>query len=235
MSTEPERIQRHGSAVRVAHGVNAVVVIALIATGLALGDQLPAALVATLGGHALVNEIHRLGGVTFATILLLAIGLFHSSTRSLIRDLVYFRRGERRWPQAFLKCILSPAHRRTAFHNGRFDPAQRLILLLLACSTALITATGVYLYILPAAPQWVFLVAIRIHIYGAWVAIIALCLHAFAGLGVLHTHRGLLGAMFGDGTVPMQTARTLWPDWTQKKLHDLKGGNPHGPPSHTPS
>lgn len=234
MSTEPERIQRHGSAVRVAHGVNAVAVIALIATGLALGDQLPAALVVTLGGHALVNEIHRLGGVAFTIVSLLAIGLFHSPTLDLMRDLVSFRQEECRWPQAFLKCILSPAHGHTAFHNGRFDPAQRLILLLLLCSTALVAATGVYLYILPAAPQWVFLVAIRIHIYGAWIAIIALCLHAFAGLGVLHTHRGLPGAMFGDGTVPMQTALSLWPGWTQKKLHDLKG-NPHGPSSHTPS
>ncbi|CAM5220188.1 hypothetical protein CDEF62S_00589 [Castellaniella defragrans] len=218
---------------QVAHGVNAAAVIVLIATGLALGDQLPTALVATLGGHAVANEIHRLGGVAFTIVSLLAIGLFHSPTRNLMRDLVYFRREERRWPRTFLKCILSPNHERTAFHGGRFDPAQRLILLLLLCSTVLVAATGVYLYILPTAPQWVFLIVIRIHIYGAWIAIIALCLHVFAGLGVLHTHRGLLGAMFGDGTVPARTALTLWPAWTQKKLHNLKEG-PSGPTPHTP-
>jgi cytochrome b subunit of formate dehydrogenase len=221
VDAELERIQRHGSAVRVAHGVNAVAVIALIATGLALGDQLPATLVATLGGHAVANEIHRLGGVAFTIASLLTIGLFHSPTRDLMRDLVRFRWDERRWPQTFLKCILSPNHERTAFHGGRFDPAQRLIVLLLLCSTALVAATGIYLYILPIAPQWVFL-----------IAIIAVCLHVFAGLGVLHTHHGLLGAMFGDGTVPIRTALTLWPAWTQEELHGFKE-DPHGP-SHTP-
>ncbi|KAB0599106.1 cytochrome b/b6 domain-containing protein, partial [Castellaniella defragrans] len=187
-NTEPGRIQRHSRAVRLVHGANAVATIVLIATGLALGDDISPVLVAALGGHAVANEMHRLGGVAFAVVLLLAAGLFHSPTRDLMRDLVYFRHEECRWPQSFLKCILSPAHGHTAFHNGRFDPAQRLILLLLLCSTALVAAAGVYLYILPATPQWVFLIAIRIHIYGAWIAIIALCLHAFAGLGVLHTH-----------------------------------------------
>lgn len=62
----------------------------------------------------------------------------------------------------------------------------------------------------------------------------ALCLHVFAGLGILHTHKGLLSAMFGDGTVPIETARTLWPAWTQEKLHVIKD-DPHEPPLHTPS
>lgn len=233
MDTKPGCIQRHAQAVRFTHGANAIAVIALIATGLALGDRLPAILVTTMGGHALVNEIHRVGGLTFVVAFLLAIGIFRSPTRGLVRDLIRFRPDEWRWPHSFLKHTLLSGHQSVAFHAGRFAPAQRLVLIVLLCMAALVGISGVYLYILPPAPRWVFLVVIRTHIYGAWMMMAALCLHVFAGLGILRTHRGLLGAMFGDGTVPTRTALILWPAWTHEKLHDLKEG-PHGSSTRTP-
>ncbi|TAN31196.1 MAG: hypothetical protein EPN31_00105 [Castellaniella sp.] len=229
---EPERIQRHNHTVRLAHGVNAIAAITLIATGLALGDQIPAVLVAAVGGHAAVNGVHRLGGLAFVIALLWAIGIFRSPTLGLVRDIVHFRPDEWRWLRSFLTCILSRGRQPAAFHTGRFDPAQRLVLIVLLCATASVGASGLYLYILPDAPRWMFLLVIRTHVYGAWMMIAALCLHAFAGLGILRTHKGLLSAMFGDGTVPIQTARTLWPAWTRKKLHAPQR-NPHGS-SHTP-
>ncbi len=229
---EPDRIQRHNHTVRLAHGVNAIAAITLIATGLALGDRIPDVLVAAVGGHATVNGVHRVGGLAFVIALLLAMSIFRSPTLGLVRDLVYFRPDEWRWPRSFLTCILSPGRQPAAFHTGRFDPAQRLVLIVLLCATALVGTSGVYLYVLPAAPRWMFLLVIRTHVYGAWVMIAALCLHAFAGLGILRTHKGLLSAMFGDGTVPIQTARILWPAWTREKWHASKG-NPYGSP-HTP-
>lgn len=172
--------------------------------------------------------------MAFVVALLLAAGTFRSHAYGLVGDLVHFRSDEWLWPRSFLKNLLSPGNPSVAFHAGRFHPAQRLVFIVLFCMVALVGASGVYLYILPTAPQWVFLLAIRAHIYGAWMMMAVLCLHVLGGLGILPTHRGLLRAMFGDGTVPIQTARTLWPAWTQQQLDEFKG-NSHGSSTHTSS
>src|SRR5690606_3771444 len=83
-NTEPERIQRHNRAVRLAHGANAVAMIVLIATGLPLGADISPVLEVALSGNAVANQMRRLGGLAFALALLLATCLTHSLTRGLV-------------------------------------------------------------------------------------------------------------------------------------------------------
>jgi hypothetical protein len=97
-----------------------------------------------------------------------------------------------------------------------------LVLSTLLCATTLVGTSGIYLFFLPNGPRWAFLLIIRTHIYGSWTMVAALFLHVFAGLGILRTHRGLLRTMFGDGTPPVRTARTLWPAWTNATLPTAK-------------
>ncbi|MCZ2104613.1 MAG: hypothetical protein LC137_09550 [Burkholderiales bacterium] len=74
------------------------------------------------------------------------------------------------------------------------------------------------LYFAPAHWRWVFVVAVRAHALAGGVLMLALLVHAIAGLGVLPTHRGVARSMFGDGTVPLATARRLWPGWTTSRV-----------------
>lgn len=212
------RIQRQSRLARLLHGVNAVTLLILVATGLALGDRLATPIVAAMGGHMTVNSLHRLLGLVFAVAAVLAIAAFHSQARSLVRDLAHFRLRELSWPVTFLRQLLSPSKHPEVFHAGRFDPVERAVLMLLLCATAVVSISGVYLYFLPDAPRWVMLFAIRTHIYGAWTIIGASGLHLLAGSGILPSHRGIFRTMFGDGTLPVATAERLWPDWTRKNL-----------------
>lgn len=211
------RILRHGRRARWLHGTNAVVLLTLVVTGLALGDWLPVRWVALAGGHDAINGLHRVLGLAFVLAALVVLAALWRGTVWLAATLARFRRGDVRWVGAYFRALLRPARAPAPWHDGWFDPLERLVLALLLSVTVVVGVSGVYLYFLPSAPLWVFLVAIRAHVYGAWLLLALLAVHILAGLGVLPTHRGLARAMFGDGTVPAATAHRLWPGWAARK------------------
>lgn len=210
------RVLRHGLRTRVLHALNALALLVLLASGLALGDWLPASIVAVVGGHDAIDGVHRWLGLAFVGAAILACTWWRAPARWLARQLTCWHRREWRWPLDYLRHALAPARRHAPFHNGYFDPLERLVLSLLLLAVIVAGVTGVYLYWLPPAPLWVFLVMIRAHVGAAWAAIALLCIHIIAGLGVLPSHCGIARAMFGDGTVPETTARRLWPGWVAK-------------------
>lgn len=219
-------LPRHGCGTRALHLANALVVIVLLVTGLALGDVLAERVVAVLGGHLRVNDTHRVLGLAFAAALVLVASFLPGRVSRLLRDTVYFRRGEWRWPLQFLRFCLSPGRHPAPFHDGRFDPAQRVVFCAIILSVVVVSATGVYLYWTPPLGRTVLGYAIRIHIAAAWLLIGCLCVHILAGSGLLRTHRGLVTAMFGDGRVPVPLARVLWPGWTQRQARGVRGDRP---------
>lgn len=199
------------------HGLNAAVLLVLVATGLAIGDFVAPWLVARFGGHDVLDDVHQDLGLAFVAAVVLAGCVGWRAARTLACRLCRFRATERAWPLAFARHALAPSRHPPAEHAGAFDPAERVVLGVVLLAVVIAGASGVYLYFLPVAPRWVFLVAIRAHVYSAWVLIVALGIHIVAGLGVLPTHRGIARAMFGDGTVPLATARRLWPGWTRRR------------------
>lgn len=211
------RLLRHGRGTRIAHAINAVTVIVLLVTGLALGDRLTDGIEALLGGHLVINGTHRLLGLGFAAaVVLVPLGARQRVT-GLIRDTLIFRSGDGRWFPAFLKFYWHHGRGQAPFHDGRFDPAQRIAFLGILTCCALLAASGVYMYWLPDWGRTLFVIVINTHVYAAWVLIVLLMLHVTAGLGLPRTHRGLARAMFGDGKVPARLARKLWPGWTRRQ------------------
>lgn len=207
---------RHARVTRALHLVNAVVVIVLLVTGLALGDVLPEASAAWLGGHVRINATHQVLGVAFAAALVALVVVLPRGVRRLLRDASHFRRTDWLWPARFLAFMLAPRGRGAPFHDGRFDPAQRAVFVGIILSVFVVSASGVYLYVwTPAFPlgQLSLAYAIRLHIAAAWLLIACLCLHIVAGIGLPWTHRGLAAAMFGNGRVSASLAQTLWPRW----------------------
>lgn len=203
------------------HGLNALVVIVLLVTGLALGDRLPARAVALLGGHLGLDATHRLLGVAFAVALVLLVAALPGRAARLLRDVVRFQQGDWRWPLRFLRFYGRHGGGRAPFHAGRFDPAQRIVFAGIIVAVVVVAASGVYLYCwTPAFPlgQVSLAYAIRMHIAAAWLLIACLCVHIIAGGGLPWTHRGIATAMFGNGRVSAVLARNLWPGWAERSM-----------------
>ena len=211
------KLARHSLGARVLHALDALVIMVLLASGLALGELLGEQIVALFGGHLLVNATHQLLGLAFVIAWVLLVLAMPDRVHGLLRDTVYFRRRELRWPLDFLRFSLWPRRFAPPFHDGRFDPAQRVIFISTIVALALMGVSGVYLYLAPPLGRMMLAYAIRIHIATAWVLIGCLCIHAVAGSGLLRTHRGLATAMFGDGRVAVALARTLWPGWSRRQ------------------
>lgn len=210
------RLPRHGLRARVLHALNALALLVLLASGLALGDWLPAPLVNAVGGHEAIDGVHQNLGLAFVGAAILASLCFWKSTGWLLRELTRRRRGELRWVWDYLRHLLAPRHHAAPDHAGYFDPLERHVLALLLLAVVITGMSGVYLWWLPPAPTWLFIVMIRAHVAAAWGTLALLAVHVTAGLGVLPSHRGIARSMFGDGSVPLATARRLWPAWAAR-------------------
>lgn len=222
-----DSLPRHGRSIRALHFINALVVLVLLVTGLALGGVLPDGGVALLGGHLHMNATHRLLGVAFAAALVVLVVALPRHMGRLLRDVVRFRHGDWRWPLRFLLFYGARRRHRAPFHDGRFDPAQRIVFVGIIVAVAAVAASGVYLYCwTPSFPlgQVSLAYAIRVHIGAAWLLIACLCVHVIAGSGLPWTHRGLATAMFGNGRVSAALARALWPGWVERSTaKDTRG------------
>lgn len=223
----PETLARHGLSTRVLHALDAVAIIVLIISGLALGDVLAQRVAALLGGHVVVDATHRALGLAFVLVWVLLVLALPTRLGRLLRDSLQFRRPEWRWPLGFLRFYLRPSRYRAPAHGGRFDPAQRVVFVGIIAAVALAGASGVYLYLTPPLGRTMLVAAIRLHIASAWLLIACLCVHILAGSGLLHTHRGVIRAMFGDGRVKFALACTLWPAWARRQA-DADSPTPHG-------
>ncbi len=223
-------LARHGLRTRALHSLTALVIAVLLVTGLALGDIFANSVVTLLGGHLAVNSVHRQLGMIFATALALLVLLLPGRVRCLLHDTTHFKRDELSWPLDFLRFYLRPARHPVPFHDGRFDPLQRIIFAGIIGSVVLACVSGVYIYLAPPLRQFVLVYMIRTHIVTSWLLIGFLCAHILAGSGLLRTHRGIATAMFGDGRVAVGLANNLWPGWTRRQT-DKTLAVPPGPHS----
>ena len=218
------------------HSLDALVIVVLLVTGLALGDVFTNRVVALLGGHLAVDSVHRQLGMIFAIALALLVLLLPGPARCLLHDTTHFKRGELRWPLDFLRFYLWPERHSVPFHDGRFDPMQRIIFAGIIGSMVLAGVSGVYIYLAPSLGRLLLAYVIRTHIVTSWLLIGFLCTHILAASGLLRTHRGIATAMFGDGRVAFDLSNTLWPGWTRRQTNKTLVAPPGSPspPSDAP-
>lgn len=216
MKAPPPRVLRHTLAARLGHGAAAFSVALLLLTGYALTEVLPPRVTGWLGGHAVVSDVHDVWGLGFAAAAVVLLATRWRASRWWLGCLCRVKRQDFIWLRDFLR-DLSGAHEPRAWHAGRLDPLQRWVLALVLAMLFVVTVSGLCLYIAPPEWRWVFVVAVRAHIYANEVLLVALALHVLAGLGILPTHRGIWQSMFGGGAVPLATAQRLWPAWTAEQ------------------
>lgn len=229
MTDGPIRVIRHGRRARWLHGLNALALTILIPTGLAMGERLPATWVHDLGGHAFLATAHQHLGLVLTVALLLAVLIWFGKTIKLLQELTHYPLRDLTWPGRFLRHLLQPARYPAPDHAARLDPGQRLVIAGLLLTLVLASASGVWLWFSPEAPRWVFAAVVRTHIYSTWTLLGMLGLHILAGLGLLPTHRGIWRSMFGNGSVPLATARRLWPGWTSRQLDSTQSSGKNSP------
>ncbi|MBW7931087.1 MAG: cytochrome b/b6 domain-containing protein [Gammaproteobacteria bacterium] len=210
-----ERIHRHGRWPRWLHGANALAMLLLIGSGLAIGGRLPASWTALLGGHERLNALHQGLGLALVLAVALLMLVVRGDSCRLLRELLHLHWRELRWPLELLRHAVRPGHHAPPAHDGRLDPLQRLVMLLLLLSAAIVGVAGVGLLLAVDAPRGLLALLVRTHVYVSWLMLGVLALHVLAGSGILSTHRGIARSMFGDGTVPVALAERLWPGWVE--------------------
>lgn len=212
----PARVRRHLPRARWVHGLAALGIVLLLVSGHALAEVLPVVVQRWLGGHAWVSSGHDLLGLAFALAAAGALLACHRRAAALLRELCRVGRGDGAWLWRFVR---DPLGRKAPapWHGGRFDPLQRWVLAAMLALLLIATVSGVALYFMPPGWRWPFVIGIRAHILANEAFTILLLVHVLAGSGLLPTHRGIARSMFGDGTVPLATARRLWPGWTARQ------------------
>jgi len=210
---------RHGPGVRLVHAIDALAVLVLSVTGLAVSGDLPPAWSGWLGGHERLNATHQLLGIWFVGIALLWSLARLPVTWRFLRRIFRFGRDDARWLPRYVLHLATPLRHAPPRCDGYFDPGQRLAFIGILATMLLAGASGTYLYAwspqMPGA-AWIGPM-IRLHIASTWLLMALLTVHILAGSGLLWTHRGLARTMFGDGRVTPALAERLWPDWASTR------------------
>jgi formate dehydrogenase subunit gamma len=112
---------------------------------------------------------------------------------------------------------------RFARHEGHFDPGQRLANVAIVALLATLIVTGVALVFVKVGPLFAFLAAI--HRLSTIAFTVVIGGHVIVALGVLPGYHGVWRSMHLGGRLRLDTARRLWPGWTDREVgSDDPGG-----------
>jgi cytochrome b subunit of formate dehydrogenase len=213
--SSPDRavVQRYRRSTRWLHAGVYTSVLVLMGTGLWLlagNEGVPSPLSRLAGVPD--TRLHVWVGWIFAGLLAVgllfgarsAVGFVVSSVRYRRSDLAWFRR----WPAALLTG-------RFPWHDGHFDPGQRIANLAMLVAFGAVTASGIAMALLHGGPAFVWLVPV--HKYSTYVLVPLIAGHILIASGVLPGYRGVWRAMHLGGRLDASVARRLWPGWAERE------------------
>jgi cytochrome b subunit of formate dehydrogenase len=211
-----ERLTRHPRRARWLHAATYLLTIPLIWTGwwLLVGEEGHPSLLARAFGVADVR-LHVMVGRVFALLLVGVIVFGRRGVRTFVRE--SFRRdpGDLRWWVRWPRAVLTGGFSR---HEGTFDPGQRVANVLIVGGLIVLTATGIALTLLHGGPLFAWLA--KIHLWTAVIVTPVILGHVLVAIGVLPGYRGVWRSMHLGGRVPEETARRVWPGWTEQVRSD---------------
>ena len=211
-----ERLTRHSRRARWFHAAIYLLTIPLIWTGgwLLFGEEAHPSLLARAFGVADVR-LHVVVGRIFALLGVGAIVFGWRGVRTFVRET--FRRdpGDARWWARWPRAVLTGGFAR---HDGTFDPGQRVANVLIVGGLIVLTSSGIALTLLHGGP--VFALLAKIHLWTAVVVTPVILGHVLVAIGVLPGYRGVWHSMHLGGRVPEETARRVWPGWTEREIAD---------------
>jgi formate dehydrogenase subunit gamma len=141
-------------------------------------------------------------------VALLVLGLRGLAT--FIVQSLHFQRGDTRWLSGWPRSAITGDFPR---HEGRFDPGQRIANIVMSVGLVVLVASGVALVFIHGGLWFVRLAFIH-----RWAAILlapVLAGHVIVASGLLPGYRGVWRSMHWGGRLHLETARRLWPAWTE--------------------
>jgi cytochrome b subunit of formate dehydrogenase len=210
MATSP--LERYSKRARWFHAAVYVPTLALLLTGwwiLAGGEGHPSPLARVLDVGD--TRLHVWFGRALAVVMLIPFAVGWKGIATFVRET--FRRdpGDGRWWARWPAGALTG---RFARHEGHFDPGQRVANVAIVGGLAVLTTTGIALTTLHGGPA--FAALSKIHRWTTYVITPLIAGHLFIAFGVLPGYRGVWRAMHLSGRVRPDTARRVWPGWTER-------------------
>lgn len=214
MAPATERLRRTSRGARLLHASGYLTTLALLLTGwwlLAGGEGDPSPLARIL--DAPDTRVHVWFGWGLAVVLAMPLVLRWNGVVAFVRETFRIDRGDGRW---WLRWPMGILTGRFARHEGHFDPGQRVANVLMVGGLLVLTGTGIGMTAVHGGP--VFALLSRIHRWTTFVVTPVLVGHVVVAIGVFPGYRGVWRAMHRGGRVPEETARRLWPAWTERSV-----------------
>jgi cytochrome b subunit of formate dehydrogenase len=212
--TGPSRVvvERYARPARWLHVGVYVAVLVLLGTGLWLlagqeGRPSPLSRLAGLPD----TRLHVRVGWFFAGLVALAVLVGARGAVRFVVESLQYRRSDLAWFKGWPRALLTG---RFAWHDGRFDPGQRLANLALVGGLLAVTASGIAMALLHGGPAFVWLV--RVHRWSTYALIPLIAGHILIASGVLPGYRGVWRSMHLGGRLDASVARRLWPGWADR-------------------
>jgi cytochrome b subunit of formate dehydrogenase len=209
---ESEVVQRYNSRTRWFHAGVYLTVLPLLATGWWLllgqeGDPSPLARVIDLPD----TTLHRRIGWALLGVAALGLVLGVRAVGTFVVETVRFRRSDLAWFARWPRAVVSG---RFGWHNGHFDPGQRIANVVITLGLAAVVGSGVGIAMLHGGPAFVWLV--RVHRWSTYLLTPVLLGHILITF-LPPGYRGAWRSMHLGGRLSTQVARRLWPGWLERQ------------------
>ena len=210
-------IERYPRAARRFHTAVYILTLLLLASGAWLltgreGDPTPIARVTGVPDA----QLHVWLGWALLVVALLPVVLSMRAVIGFVRETMRYDRGDVGWLLRWPAGVLSGRFRR---HEGHFDPGQRLANIAIVGLLALLILSGVGLVFVHVGPFFALLATVhRVATFAFTIVIVG---HILIAIGILPGYRGVWRSMHLGGKLRVETARRLWPAWTERRVHDV--------------
>jgi cytochrome b subunit of formate dehydrogenase len=203
------RVERYRRPVRWFHAGTYASALIVLATGwwLLAGLEGHASLLAQLAGMSDI-ALHKLVGWILAGLGVAGVLLGARAIRSFVAESVRLRRSELGWFTRWPAAVFTG---RFAWHQGRFDPGQRILNVTLILGLAVLVGSGAGLAVVHGGPTFVLLT--QLHKWTTYPVTGLIVGHVLVASGVLPGYRGVWRSMHLGGRVDADVARRLWPVW----------------------
>lgn len=215
-------IERYRRSTRRYHTAVYTTTLLLLATGWWLfagreGSPSPLALITGVPDV----QLHVWLGWVLVAAALLPLPFALRGVATFVRETVRVDAGDLAWLLRWPAALVTGRFQR---HEGHFDPGQRLANIAIVGLLAALVVTGVALVFVKVGPMFAILAAVHRMATIAFTVVIAG--HVIVALGVLPGYRGVWRSMHLGGRVHLDTARRLWPGWTDREVgrRDNVGG-----------
>jgi len=207
-------IERYRRSTRRYHTAVYTTALLLLATGwwlLAGREGTPSPLALVTGVPDV--QLHVWFGWALLLVVVLPLPIALRGVATFVRETVRVDPGDHAW---LVRWPIAIATGRFPRHEGHFDPGQRLANLAIVALLAALILTGVALVFVKVGPAFAFLAAV--HRLATLAFTVVIGGHVIVALGVLPGYRGVWRSMHLGGRLRLDTARRLWPGWTDREV-----------------